>query len=110
MNAIGLKWQGRIARDIEGWLFTHHNWVVDKSTFPSTIQSKLAEYEAEYSFLKEATTTLELALWQNKMCEQSKIDSSHNKRIKIDEDGLRKQCRIYCGADVVIQHVLPYLV
>ena len=30
--------------------------------------------------------------------------------IKTDESNVRRQCRITCGADVVIRHVLPYLI
>ena len=30
--------------------------------------------------------------------------------IKTDESSTRQQCRLTCGADVVIQHVLPYLI
>ena len=32
-----------------------------------------------------------------------------NKKTKIEESDLRGQCRVSCGADIVIQHVLPYL-
>lgn len=27
-----------------------------------------------------------------------------------DESSIRRQCRITCGADVVIRHILPYLI
>jgi hypothetical protein len=32
------------------------------------------------------------------------------KKIKTEGSSFRKQCRITCGADVVISHVLPYLI
>jgi hypothetical protein len=32
------------------------------------------------------------------------------KKIKIDESNNRQQCWITCGADVVIRHILPYLI
>ena len=30
--------------------------------------------------------------------------------IKTDESNVRRQCRITCGADAVIRHVLSYLI
>jgi len=32
------------------------------------------------------------------------------KKIKRDESIIRRQCRNTCGADVIIRHVLPYLI
>ena len=32
------------------------------------------------------------------------------KKLKLDESCFRNQCRISCGSDIVIEHVLPYLV
>ena len=110
VNAIGLRQlRDDIADDIEMCRPLIHYSKFDKSAFRCVIQSKLAEYEATYSLLKEATTTLELALWKNKTDEQNWVDSRRNKRIKIEEAAAREECRISCGADIVIQHVLPYL-
>ena len=36
--------------------------------------------------------------------------SQLQKKIKTDELSIRRQCRITCGADVVIRHILPYLI
>ena len=36
--------------------------------------------------------------------------TQRQKKIKTDESSIRRQYRITCGADVVIRHVLPYLV
>ena len=83
------------------------NGRLDRRAFLTTIQSKLAEYEAEYHKLKEATTILELALWKNKMNVISQGDEKSN---KIADSDYRKHCRINCGADIVIEHVLSYLV
>ena len=52
---------------------------------------------------------LELALWKNKLNE-SNGSVRRNKRMKVEVSGLREQCRISCGADVVIQNILPFLV
>jgi len=90
------------------------NWREDLediiSTFPEgankrdrdtqAVYDKLATYES----IKEGTSVLELALWK------AKIDESHNKRARIDSEvGSRGQCRINCGADIVMRNLLPYL-
>jgi hypothetical protein len=76
------------------------------------IQSKVAYFEAKYYELKEITTTLELALWKLRMNEKISLDEAtpRQKKIKTDESNIRQQCRITCGADVVIRHILPYLI
>ena len=54
---------------------------------------------------------LELALWKTTLDELGKGENTmSNKKRKIDGSGLRSRCRISCGADIVIQHVLSYLV
>ena len=77
------------------------------------IREKLAYFQAELSRLEEATTILELTLWTMKVNEKShpKEDGTncHQKKMKTDESSFRSQCRVTCGADVVIQHVLPFL-
>jgi hypothetical protein len=70
--------------------------------------SKLAGYEARYQELKEATTLLELTLWRNNINENSQGRNS-KKKAKVEETDRRKECRINCGAHIVIEHVLPYL-
>ena len=40
----------------------------------------------------------------------SEVTTNRHKKIKSDELIIRRQCRITCGADVVIRHVLPYLI
>jgi len=73
-------------------------------------ESKLASYETEYHTLKEATSLLELALWKNKLddyCNEG--EKRRSKRPRIEESAVREQSRINCGADIVIEHVLPYL-
>ena len=74
------------------------------------VEEKLAYYETEYHNLKEATSLIELASWKNKLedCNNGG-DNRHNKRIKIEESAIREQSRINCGADIVIEHVLPFL-
>ena len=76
------------------------------------IQAKVVYFEAKYYKLKEITTTLELALWKLRMNEKISLHEAtpRQKKIKTDESNIRQQCRITCGADVVIRHILPYLI
>jgi hypothetical protein len=61
--------------------------------------------EDEFPKLKEITTIMELALWKMRMNK-----NRHQIKNENDESSLRRQCRITCGADVIIRHVLPYLI
>jgi hypothetical protein len=76
------------------------------------IRTRIAHFEDEFLRLKEATSILELALWKMRMHEKRHQDSAaqSQKKIKTDKLSMRRQCRITCGADVVIRHVLPYLI
>ena len=75
------------------------------------VQSTLTQYENEYHKLKEATASLELVLWKKRMNENlCEINEKRRiKKRKIAESDVRNQCRITCGAGIVIKHVLPYL-
>ena len=54
--------------------------------------------------IKEAMSLLELAI-----CKESMADRSH-KKVRTDNDlSYRNQCRVNCGAEIVINNVLPYL-
>ena len=82
-----------------------------KGDWLSNVESKLSHYETEYQRLKEATATLELALWKTTLDELGKGGNTmSNKKRKIDGSEIRSRCRISCGTDIVIQHVLPYLI
>jgi hypothetical protein len=62
--------------------------------------------------LKEATTFLELALWKSRLDENNhKWGTANNqKKIKTDKSSTRQQCRVSCGADVIITLVLPFVI
>jgi hypothetical protein len=78
----------------------------------SRIQDKLAYFEDELPRLKEATSILEIALWKMKInnnCLDENTTRSQ-KKVKIEESDIRSKCHITCGADVVIGHVLPFLI
>jgi hypothetical protein len=76
------------------------------------IRARVADFEDEYPKLKEITSILELALWKLRMNEKIPEEEAthYQKKIKTDESSMRRQCRLSCGADVVIRHVLPYLI
>jgi len=108
LNEIGLKlWR----EDIQIHLETFSTLENKRKRIPwlNGMNSKLIQFESEYTKLKEATTLLQLASWKNKMCLVNGNKKRHNKKAKI-ENSVREQCRISCGADIIIEHVLPYLV
>ena len=83
----------------------------DKDTFPKQTYKReedtkaLYDRLATYESIKEGTSIIELALWK------AKVDDSRNKRARIDEDvSYKKQCRVNCGADIIIKNMLPYLI
>ena len=59
--------------------------------------------------MKEMTSLLELALWKAKMEDQGETTVGHNKKMKIDQSDFRPLCHTRCGANYVIENVLPYL-
>jgi hypothetical protein len=77
-----------------------------------SIQEKLAHLEDELPKLKEATTILELALWKKRINDTSHQQKKfrRQKEIKVEEASPRQQFRVTCGADVIIGHVMPYLI
>jgi hypothetical protein len=84
----------------------------DNTVILRRIQAKVAHFEDEYPRLKEITSILELALWKLRMNENIPQEAVPHcqKKMKTDESSIRRQCRITCGADVVIRHILPYLI
>jgi hypothetical protein len=84
----------------------------DNSVILHAIRLKLDIFEVGLIKLKEITTILELSLWKLKMTENSHlVEMIHcNKKMRNDESDMRRQCRVTCGADVVIGHMLPFLI
>jgi len=85
--------------------FPDNGYVREKGA--KALYAKLETYES----LKEGTSVLELALWKTKIDEFVLRGSGQcNKRARIDIDmSQREQCRMSCGADIVVRNVLPYL-
>jgi hypothetical protein len=109
-------WRDYITRMIQTADFQIHTanfeYYMDNLAILRAIRSKLAHFEGELSQLKEVTTILELVLWKMMMNEKSHQDmaTQSQKKIKSDEASLRQHYRITCGADVIIGHVLPFLI
>jgi hypothetical protein len=83
---------------------TNFHCDIDITVILRRIQAKVAHFEDKYPRLKEITSILELALWKSRMNE-----SHLQKKINTDKSSIRRQCRMTCGADVVINLVLLYL-
>jgi len=105
IRAIGLKqYRDDMSNMIEGEGEMHRrqNWL-------DGVKRGLSEYEKKYNELKEATTMIELILWENEINKSTSENKHSKKRAKIEEADLRKQCRVNCGANIINQHVLPFL-
>jgi hypothetical protein len=77
----------------------------DNSAILREICSQFAHYEEEFTKLKEVTTILELALWKMNKNGHQDINS-----MATHDSNVRSQYRVTCGADVVIGHVLPFII
>ena len=78
------------------------------------LYAKLELYES----LKEAAPVLELALWKAKINEmvstpnngETGLVQQSNKRVRVENEiSYKEQCRVSCGADIVVRNVLRYL-
>jgi hypothetical protein len=101
-------WRDHITNMIHTAAF---EWSRDNLVIFHGIRSKLDHFEDELPQLKEVTTILELALWKMKMNEKKShqdIATPSQKKIKSDESSIRQQCRVTCGPDVVLCHVLQF--
>ena len=109
VNAIGvMQFRDAMANDWTGSALSFNGQAWRDETL-----AKLEYYESEYRRLKEVTSLLELALWKMKINDGSKdlceTMGGGNKKIKRDGLEFRLQCRISCGANIVIKNVWPYL-
>jgi hypothetical protein len=83
----------------------------DNFVLLSSICYTLVHFEDELPKLKDATTILELALWKNRINENNSQHTTigRRKKLKTGDASIRRQCRVTCGADVIIGRVLPFL-
>ena len=98
-------WRDHITNMIHAADYKHNR---DNSGIVREIRSKLDHFNDELLRLKEATSMLELVLW--KMKNNEKRSTQSQKKVKTFESSIRQQCRVTCGADVVIGHVLLFLI
>ena len=126
VRAIGLKqWRNEITDAIgvfhdesNPWHDLSPNSYKRRRLFIQRIKAKLTKFEIEYAELKESILLLELALWKKRLSEYAleQQNEGNNLNQSMDRLGLdeeettREKCRISCGSDIVIEHVLPYLV
>ena len=74
-----------------------------------TVLLRLEQYKTEHNdLLIEATTILELALWNSKLLLKKK-DTTHRRDVERDEQKKRVDCRVNCGSDIIIPNVLAFL-
>jgi hypothetical protein len=100
VSAIGVKhFQDDMA---DNWMGDEDN-DFNREMWRNETLTKLEYYESEYHKLKESTSLLKLALWK------MNIDASNIDNGVAMGDNNRLECRTNCGADFVIENVLPYL-
>lgn len=118
VSVIGPRWRDSIMHLIQTFndgsdtgLKISYESSIRRQNFLTELETKLAQSETDYHNLKEACTLLELVLWKKEMSDKSQGEQSSRKRTKLNENetSVREQYRIGCGADVVIEHVLPFL-
>ena len=112
VEALAFKvWRDHITNMIQTSNFGYNR---DNSLILHRIREKLAHFQDVFPKLKEATTILELALWKVRMTENKIIHHEvmycRQNKVKTEESTIRSQCRTTCGASVIIEHVLPFLI
>ena len=110
VGALPFKiWRDDIRHNIQT---ADYKWGRDNSATLREIRAKVSHFEDELPKLKEITTILELTMWKLRINENITQEEATNcqKKIKIEEFSIRQQCRVTCGADVVISHLLPFLI
>jgi hypothetical protein len=110
VEALAFKvWRNYITNMIQTSNFEYGG---DNMGIMHRIREKLVHFEDELPKLKEISTILELALWKSRLNEIIfDEEATHcKKKVKTDKSSIRRQCRITCGADIVIGHVLLFLV
>ena len=97
LDSLGIR---RWREELEDGISTLPEKVGNRDRDTQAVYERLATYES----IKEGTSVLELAVWK------AEIDKGRNKRQRVEgEDSYKEQCRVNCGADVIIRNVLPYL-
>jgi hypothetical protein len=100
ISAIGVK---QFRDDMSDYWMGDEDNSFNREMWRNETLTKLEYYESEYQKLKESTSLLELALWKMNI-DASTVDNG----VAMEVDN-RLECHIRCGADHLIQNVLPYL-
>jgi hypothetical protein len=87
----------------DDWMGDEDDELFNREMWRNETLTKLEYYESEFENLKETTSLMELALWK------MNIDASNIDNFVAMGDNNRLECRISCGAEYVIENVLPYL-
>jgi hypothetical protein len=84
----------------------------DNHSILRSIRAKLDHFEDELPKLKDVTTIIELALWKMNMSKNRRQDraTQSQKKMTADNSSIRSHNRVTCGADIVIGHMLPFLI
>jgi hypothetical protein len=108
VNAIGvMHFLDAMADD---WTGSDNNF--NGQVWRAETLAKLEYYESEYLRLKESTSLLELALWKARIeygKDHGEAIAGDNEEMNMDQSEFRLESRISCGADHVVENVLPYL-
>jgi hypothetical protein len=108
VDALAFKvWRNHITKMIQTADFKRGR---DNLAILREIRDKIAHFEDELPKLKEATTILEIALWKVRMNIPKEVICHHQEKVRVDQSEFRRQCRVTCGADVIIRHMLPFLI
>ena len=112
LKSVGvMNWRINIKNMVEGISSLRSD---DATAYFDNIHSKLVTYEHEYHQLKAATSLLELALWKCKIDESMPTIQCNNAGQKRKTNDhiidMKIQCRINCGAGIIIPNVLPFLI
>lgn len=107
LNALAvIRWREKVESNMDSLCW----FVQDRRRSTERLYTKLAFYEQ----LKETTSLLELTLWKVRIAETA-TDTRHpngesrDKKAKIDDFFRKEQCRINCGAEIVLPNVLSFL-
>jgi hypothetical protein len=90
----------------------NYKWDEDNLVILDGIRAKVSHLECEHTRMKETTFILELALWKKRINDtyhQQKL-SHYQKTNETEGACIRQQCRVTCGAEFIIGHVVPYLI
>lgn len=101
------RWRSDIEDDINNFPEIMNN-VAERLKVRDELTARVYSKLALFELAKEAGTILELALWKVRIGEHG--NGHRNKRARVDHGvDYRAECRINCGAGIVVRNVLPYL-